>query len=300
MTVGDLQVPGRQASVGIVGGPLALVAAQRRLHVCESIPDLLLQSCKAAAEWCGFSRALIVSVEDDHLTAAGLGAMADPESDALRRRLLAEPVRLEAGSAEADLIRAGEGGRGGSRGGSSLRAALGLDELALGVVMPEDRVLALLVLDRREPPVAQAEHDAVQLFAQVIASALERLFLRVRMRELGLELRHLTASAQAAMKEALESPVALPRDFGHGPVFPVAYPAADSSEELRELLTARELQIAQQLVAGRSNREIAVELHLSPETVKGYVARVLRKLGAANRADAVSRYLRLARSANDR
>jgi DNA-binding NarL/FixJ family response regulator len=102
------------------------------------------------------------------------------------------------------------------------------------------------------------------------------------------------------MKEALESPVALPSDYGAGPVFPTAYPAPQSSDQLRELLTPRELQIAGQMVAGRSNREIAAELHLSPETVKGYVARVLRKLGASNRVDAVSRYLRLSPNANDR
>jgi DNA-binding CsgD family transcriptional regulator len=42
------------------------------------------------------------------------------------------------------------------------------------------------------------------------------------------------------------------------------------------------------LVQGRSNREIADELILSPETVKAHVARILRKLGASNRAEAVS------------
>jgi DNA-binding CsgD family transcriptional regulator len=34
--------------------------------------------------------------------------------------------------------------------------------------------------------------------------------------------------------------------------------------------------------------------HISPETVKKCVARVIAKLGASNRADAAVRYLRLA------
>jgi DNA-binding NarL/FixJ family response regulator len=289
------------SQLGAGRGPRELVAMQRRLHSCEAIPELLLRASEAAAEWLGFSRALILSVEDDALSASGLGAMADPKTDALRRRVQADPVMLRAGSAESELIRTAEGGRsGGGQPPSVLQASLGLEEFALGAVMPEDRVLAILVLDRAEPPVTAADRDAVQLFAHLIALAVERLFLRVRMSELSLELRHLTASAQAVMKEALESPVALPSDYGAGPVFPTAYPAPQSSDQLRELLTPRELQIAGQMVAGRSNREIAAELHLSPETVKGYVARVLRKLGASNRVDAVSRYLRLSPNANDR
>jgi DNA-binding NarL/FixJ family response regulator len=158
----------------------------------------------------------------------------------------------------------------------------------------------LLVVDRAAPAVEIADVDAVRFFAHLIGLAVERLFLRVRMRELALELRHLTASAQAAMREALESPVAFPTDYGTGPVFATAGPAPQSSDRLRELFTPRELQIAGHMIAGRSNREIAAELHLSPETVKGYVARVLRKLGASNRVDAVSRYLRLAEADDGR
>jgi DNA-binding CsgD family transcriptional regulator len=295
--------PGSQdpSRLGAGRGPRELIAAQRRLHSAESIPELLRHGSEAAAQWCGFERALILSIEDDRLSASGLGAMADPGSDALRRRMLASPVELRPGSAEAELIRLTEGGRTGSgHAPSQLQAALGLEHYALGAVMPEDHVVAMLVLDRLQPSVGTGDREAVQLFAQLVAMSVERLFLRVRMRELSAELRHLTASANAVMKEALESPVALPTDYGAGPVFPTAYPAPQSSTELRDLLTPRELQIAGHMVAGRSNREIAAELHLSPETVKGYVGRVLRKLGASNRVDAVSRYIRLESSANAR
>jgi len=49
------------------------------------------------------------------------------------------------------------------------------------------------------------------------------------------------------------------------------------------------------MMVGRSNREIGEELHLSPETVKTYVARLVRKLGASNRVDAVARYVDMMR-----
>jgi DNA-binding NarL/FixJ family response regulator len=54
-------------------------------------------------------------------------------------------------------------------------------------------------------------------------------------------------------------------------------------------ISLRELTVLQQLAAGRSNKEIASELDLSPETVKTHVARIFEKLGAKRRTDAVNR-----------
>jgi DNA-binding CsgD family transcriptional regulator len=54
-------------------------------------------------------------------------------------------------------------------------------------------------------------------------------------------------------------------------------------------ISLRELTVLQQLAAGRSNKEIASELDLSPETVKTHVARLFEKLGAKRRTDAVNR-----------
>ena len=51
-------------------------------------------------------------------------------------------------------------------------------------------------------------------------------------------------------------------------------------------LTARELDVLRLLAAGRSDRQIAEALFLSPRTVHHHVGNVLAKLGAANRAAA--------------
>ncbi len=58
---------------------------------------------------------------------------------------------------------------------------------------------------------------------------------------------------------------------------------------LIEALTERELQVLGLLAAGRSNQRIAGELVVSLDTVKKHVGRVLDKLGAANRTEAVAR-----------
>jgi DNA-binding CsgD family transcriptional regulator len=54
-------------------------------------------------------------------------------------------------------------------------------------------------------------------------------------------------------------------------------------------ISPRELEVLQALAAGRSNKEIAAELCVSPHTVKTHVARLLVKLDARRRTDAINK-----------
>lgn len=54
-------------------------------------------------------------------------------------------------------------------------------------------------------------------------------------------------------------------------------------------LSAREMTVLREIAAGRSNKEIAARLGVSPNTIKTHVARVFEKLGARRRTDAVNR-----------
>jgi len=60
-----------------------------------------------------------------------------------------------------------------------------------------------------------------------------------------------------------------------------------------ETLTRRERAVLERLALGAANREIAAQLHISEHTVKFHVASILAKLGASNRAEAISRGIRL-------
>ena len=53
-----------------------------------------------------------------------------------------------------------------------------------------------------------------------------------------------------------------------------------------ETLTARELEVLQLLAFGRTNREIAEELELSPDTVKTHLTHIFEKLGVEDRTQA--------------
>lgn len=52
-------------------------------------------------------------------------------------------------------------------------------------------------------------------------------------------------------------------------------------------LTPREIEVMDRVVAGRHNREIAVELGISPRTVEVHKARMMDKLGVGHVADLV-------------
>ncbi|MEL6869548.1 MAG: LuxR C-terminal-related transcriptional regulator [Pseudomonadota bacterium] len=54
-------------------------------------------------------------------------------------------------------------------------------------------------------------------------------------------------------------------------------------------VTPRELDVLTHLAAGRANKDIAKILHISPNTVKTHVARLLAKLGAARRTEAINK-----------
>ena len=53
-------------------------------------------------------------------------------------------------------------------------------------------------------------------------------------------------------------------------------------------LTARELGVLERIVAGRANKEIATDLHISEATVKSHVNSLLGKLGVADRTQAAT------------
>jgi DNA-binding NarL/FixJ family response regulator len=87
-----------------------------------------------------------------------------------------------------------------------------------------------------------------------------------------------------AAGEALLSPKitrALIADYAARPTLPVSPDATLSA------LTDRELDVMKLVAAGRSNAEIAAELHLAEQTVKTHVSRILNKLDLRDRTQLV-------------
>lgn len=269
-----------------------LIAARtmrRRLRT-DDLGSVLVALC-AEARTLGFERSLVLTVEPHGLLAASaIGPLGDPGSDALRRRVRAQPIQLDGDCRETEIIRACAAGREAKdRPVCAIETALDLDRTSIVALAPEGRALALLVGVLGEDTPTDADAKLAHL-VQIAEPVLESVVLKLRLNELDAELRFLTASAKAYIREAIESPITLTADHGHGVAFPPAARTFDRTAS--ELLTPRETDVLRLISAGLRNRDIADELHLSTETVKDHVGSLLRKLGASNRVEAVTGYLR--------
>lgn len=65
---------GGRSPLGLGRGSAELIAAQRRLNTAATMSELLRNACERAGDWCGFSRVLVLSVEDEHLNARRSGS----------------------------------------------------------------------------------------------------------------------------------------------------------------------------------------------------------------------------------
>jgi DNA-binding CsgD family transcriptional regulator len=74
-----------------------------------------------------------------------------------------------------------------------------------------------------------------------------------------------------------------------GPEGEGAPPRPGEPRRLDEPLSERELEVLGLLASGRTNSEVARDLFVSVGTVKSHTGNIYRKLGANNRAEAVSR-----------
>jgi DNA-binding CsgD family transcriptional regulator len=79
---------------------------------------------------------------------------------------------------------------------------------------------------------------------------------------------------------------AVEREIGALPARPRAAAPAPSPAQWN--VTEREREILSWVREGRSNQQIGLQLGISALTVKNHIQKILRKMGAANRAQAVS------------
>jgi DNA-binding NarL/FixJ family response regulator len=79
-----------------------------------------------------------------------------------------------------------------------------------------------------------------------------------------------------------------PADICHMRVPHAAEPELQAPLDLGSSLTRRERQVLQLIADGLANRSVAEALVVSEDTVKTHVHRILKKLGATSRANAVA------------
>jgi len=262
--------------------------------------------CRSAA----FARAMISGVsggvwlpETVHLVTAGgerpaefAGGDGPSAADReLARRVVELQVRLTPGSVEAEVVRRGVPAlvRDATRRGDVFRPLVEMSGARAYVVAPVlagGRAAGLLHADtgpsgRELGPV---DRESIQLFASGFSFLYERAVLLAELDREHARMSEAYASARALLTGADDPAAAYPLPR------PAPSPAPAIPDEPLARLTAREREVLEALASGATNARIAARLTLSESTVKTHVRGILRKLGAANRAEAIARYARLA------
>jgi DNA-binding CsgD family transcriptional regulator len=171
----------------------------------------------------------------------------------------------------------------------------GLSYVAAPVVL-DGRAIGFFHGAYADRHVESLERDAVWAFADGFAQVFERAVLRRRVREQRRQLRQLVTWTDAMAAELSEGAIELEVETepAGAAVRPEAIPTGEvDASRLGDLLTRRELDVLRLMARGDSNKAIATELVVSEGTVKFHVKNILRKLRAANRVEAASRYVQL-------
>jgi DNA-binding NarL/FixJ family response regulator len=96
-----------------------------------------------------------------------------------------------------------------------------------------------------------------------------------------------------AVRSASDGELAMPRGMAARLIHRLAEtsrPASPSGDPALASLTGREAEVLRHLAEGRTDREIAQLLTISPRTVETHVGTILHKLGARTRAEAARHY----------
>lgn len=166
-------------------------------------------------------------------------------------------------------------------------------------IVPRGRVIGFLHADHHFSgrPVDATDRDTLWALAIGFAHAYERAVLLERLREQRDRIDEMVASTAMLVSDLCEAdgdgddqPDRLVRDRAlmRGRTAALAARGADGALSL----TPREVEVLSLIATGATNAVIASELFISEGTVKSHVNRILRKLDASNRAEAVSVFLR--------
>jgi DNA-binding NarL/FixJ family response regulator len=140
------------------------------------------------------------------------------------------------------------------------------------------------------------DRDILWAFADAFGQIFERAVLLSRLREQREKVHVAMQTVESVLDELASAEIELAKQ-GHTALIGASrrtrLPVAGIPVELTNSLTGRELEVLTLMATGATNNRIAEALVITDGTVKSHVKRVLRKLGAENRAEAISQYLRL-------
>ena len=271
-----------------------------RLRSERSVSQTLNRTTYEVCRGCGFKRAVLFTVMDSEILPVGAHFEDDaPGAQRFLQDVSHRPRRVDSGQVEAEIMRkrkpilvdhvSGNGPK-----GHLLAAIRGATAFVAAPIFADGTVMGILVADQHQSgrEVDIFDRDVLGAFAEGLGSVIERATLLER---LGVQQEQLGVLAKMLVEVGSGS---------DGSVFDSVFEHQDAHIDRRaalandgtaEPLTRREIEVLELISAGLSNGDVAGRLVIAESTVKSHVKQILRKLGAANRAEAVSRYLKASR-----
>ncbi|TVT24143.1 GAF domain-containing protein [Amycolatopsis acidiphila] len=271
--------------------------ALTRLQDARSVARLAERVPEAVCQL-GFDRALFSEIRESVWVPQSCAVVGDPgwAAEILRIGRAASPV-LDRTVVETEAVRRRRAllvtdAQRETRGLACLVEAARLESYVVAPVTGDDGVLGLVHADRHVQgrQVDEFDREVLGTFAQGLGIAFRRTVLVERLQSLRTEVGQFTMNIANAMDRILstghrEAPI-----IGD-PVVPPPGPVPTRSF-VESALTPRQLEVLHLMGDGKTNAGIATRLTISEDTAKSHVKQILRKLGAANRAEAVSLFLR--------
>jgi DNA-binding CsgD family transcriptional regulator len=276
-----------------------------RLRGLDSVERLIPQVGVEAGRACDFDRVILFRVDNSKLIAECVYVKGDDEWAARILSLArAHPPELEHGLLETEMLRRRTPAlvldpANDPRAFEPIVSETQTRAYVAAPIMPEGRVIGFLHADRyfQARDVDDFDRDTLWLFAEGLGHAIERTVLLERLRSQRDQVRRMVASTEAVLSEMSDAEVEFGRAEDRESIAVARTAAAmfvAPESRVEALLTRREREVLALMAAGATNGEIANRLVISEGTVKSHVKHILRKLRASNRAEAVSRYMRLA------
>jgi DNA-binding CsgD family transcriptional regulator len=267
--------------------------AMENLRSVDSVAELVTRAPLEAARL-GFERCLLSKISDSKWLARSAFAQGDEElADAMIEIGNRTPRVIDSRLVECDVVR--------QRTSILVTDACHNDRVhpeLVRLVRPVAYVAAPIIANGsvvgflhadagyERPPVDEFDRDLLDAFSAGLSSTLESLYYREQLDRIRQQCTSVGSSMLEAESESLEpasTSSCLPARAGN---------QLRAAGALVDRLTRREAEVLVHMANGETNRRIAARLFVSEATIKAHVKQILRKLGAANRAEAVSRYLR--------
>ncbi|AUM16642.1 LuxR family transcriptional regulator [Rhodococcus ruber] len=263
----------RTAEIGALAS--AIDRAVHALDDAASSEELMRRACERVAELCSARKVLLSRLEGDRIVPV-ISFSTDPDTSPS----LPPGFDLVSGSPEAhalatntvtvnDVVP------------ESIREAMGNNGFSIVPIVVDGNTTALVhVAAMLDGP----RRHALSVFARMLGGCFERVGLESRRERQDLLLR----DSARRWSSTIDFDALPPRGAADNAPPSTEHDTAD--RRVLDPLTEREADVVRLILTGASNAAIATELVITVDTVKSHVKRILRKLGATNRAELIAKY----------